>query len=328
MKPILKLYRGYANDQELIVMGHVFKPTTKEDYDFDKKNFKNAKSVIRMFRIKTQKNASVYLEHNGIKIHTKSLDDGYFKFCIPLHRDLAFGWNEYKVSIIYNGKEITSKGSYIRPHEGNWGFISDIDDTFLVSHTRNAFKKLYILLFRNVNDRKIFEDVVPHYQALSSAGRNSDDEKNAFFYVSSSEWNLYRFITQFTELHDLPKAVLLLKDIKTSLTDFFLTGRGDHNHKFEKIKHILEFYPHLKYVLLGDDSQHDPYLYETICKIFPVTVKAVYIRQTGKHKKQKAVDALKNMESMGVDTCYFKNSSEAIEHSERIGITAKSLYTL
>ena len=328
MKPILKLYRGYANDQELIVMGHIFKPTTKEDYDFQKRNFKNAKSVIRMFRIKTQKNASVYLEHNGVKIHTKSLDDGYFKFCIPLKRDLAYGWNEYKVSIYHNNREITSKGSYIRPHDGNWGFISDIDDTFLVSHTRNPFKKLYILLFRNVNDRKIFEDVVPHYQALSSAGRNSDTEKNAFFYVSSSEWNLYRFITQFTELHELPKAVLLLKDIKTSLTDFFLTGRGDHNHKFEKIKHILEFYPHLKYVLLGDDSQHDPFLYEDICKIFPVTVKAVYIRQTGKHKKQKAIDALANMETMGVDTCYFKNSSEAIEHSERIGITANSLYTL
>ena len=34
MKPILKLYRGYANEQELIVMGHVFKPTKKKDYDF------------------------------------------------------------------------------------------------------------------------------------------------------------------------------------------------------------------------------------------------------------------------------------------------------
>lgn len=324
MKPILKLYRGYANDQELIVMGHVFKPTTKEDYDFQKKKFKNAKSVIRMFRIKTQSNASVYLEHNGIKIHTKSLDDGYFKFCIPLTRDIAYGWNDYKVSLFYNEKEISEKGSYIRPPEGNWGFISDIDDTFLVSHTRNAFKKLYILLFRNVNDRKIFEDVVPHYQALSTAGRKNKDEQNAFFYVSSSEWNLYRFITQFTALHNLPKAVLLLKDIKTSLTDFFLTGRGDHNHKFEKIKHILEFYPHLKYVLLGDDSQHDPFLYEDICKIFPVTVKAVYIRQTGSQKKQKAIDAIKNMESMGVDTCYFKQSSEAIAHSKRVGIISGS----
>jgi hypothetical protein len=34
MKPILKLYRGYANEQELIVMGHVLKPTNTQDYDF------------------------------------------------------------------------------------------------------------------------------------------------------------------------------------------------------------------------------------------------------------------------------------------------------
>lgn len=320
MKPILKLYRGYANDQELIVMGHVFKPTTKTDYDFQKKNFKNAVSVIRMFRIKTQKNASVYLEHEGIKIHTKTLDDGYFKFCIPLNKNLAYGWNDYRVSIFHENEEISETGKYVRPHEGDLGFISDIDDTFLVSHTKNIFKKMYILLFRNVNDRKIFEDVVPHYQALSSAGRDSDREKNAFFYVSSSEWNLYRFITKFAELHELPKAVLLLKDIKTSLLDFFFTGRGDHDHKFDKIKHILEYYPCLKYVLLGDDSQHDPFLYEDICKIFPLTVKAVYIRQTGSHKKQKALEAMKNMESLGVDVCYFKESSEAFAHSEKIGI--------
>jgi phosphatidate phosphatase APP1 len=80
-----------------------------------------------------------------------------------------------------------------------------------------------------------------HFQALSSSGR-AKGELNAFFYVSSSEWNLYRFLVKFTEIHKLPKAVLLLKDIKTSLTNFVWTGRGGHNHKFDKIKHILEFY--------------------------------------------------------------------------------------
>lgn len=322
MKPILKLYRGYANDQELIVMGHVFKPTTKEEYDFQKRNFRNAKSVIKMFRIKTQPNADVYLEINGERIRTRTLNDGYFKFCIPLNEQSNYGWIDYKVSIKYNKKDISETGSYIRPHEGTLGFISDIDDTFLVSHTRNPLKKLYILLFKNVNDRKVFADVAPHYLALSSAGRTNENEKNAFFYVSSSEWNLYRFITDFAKLHELPKAVLLLKDIKTSLTDLFITRRGDHNHKFEKIKHILEFYPNLKYTLLGDDSQHDPYLYENICKIFPVTVKAVYIRQTGQEKKQKAVEALKNLEELGVAVCYFKDSSQAIAHSRKIGLIA------
>jgi len=320
MKPILKLYRGYANEAELIVMGHVFRPTTKEEYDFQKKNFRNARSVIRMFRIKTQSNADVYLELHGQKIHTKTLEDGYFKFSIPLQSGFGHGWMDYRVNIVHEGAEISQKGTFIRPFEGTLGFISDIDDTFLVSHTRNPFKKLYILLFRNLKSRKIFEDVVPHYQALSTAGRNNKEEQNAFFYVSSSEWNLYRFIIDFTELHELPRAVLLLKDIKTSLTDFFITGRGDHNHKFEKIKHILEFYPHLTYTLLGDDSQHDPFLYEAICKIFPVNVKAVYIRQTGAHKKQKAIAALENMETLHVKTCYFTCSKEAIAHSKSIGL--------
>ncbi len=320
MKPILKLYRGYANEQELIVMGHVFKPTTREEYNFQKENLKNATSVIKMFQMKTQANADVYLELNNTKIHTKTLDDGYFKFCIPMDPNGNYGWIDYEVSITYQKEIITKKESYIRPHKGNLGIISDIDDTFLVSYTFNPLLKLYVLLFKNINKRKIYDDVVTHYQALSTAGRNNAAEFNAFFYVSSSEWNLYRFIINFTSIHKLPKAVLLLKDIKSSLTDFFMTGRGSHNHKFEKIKHILEFYPNLEYVLLGDDSQHDPYLYESICKIFPVTVKAVYIRQTGATKKEKVSTVLNNLTTLNVAVCYFKESSEAISHSKLIGI--------
>ena len=88
MKPILKLYRGYANEQELIVMGHVFKPTNKKEYDFQKKNFENAISILRLFRFKTADNVAVFLKHNNATIHTKTLADGYFKFCVPLNKDV------------------------------------------------------------------------------------------------------------------------------------------------------------------------------------------------------------------------------------------------
>ncbi|MBS7252458.1 App1 family protein [Flavobacterium branchiicola] len=318
MKPILQLYRGYANEEELIVMGHVFKRTY--DYDFQKKNFKNASSIINQFRIKTIQNFDVYLKFGEKEIHTKTLDDGYFKFCIPLEKETSFGWIEYEVFIKDEANTITSKGTFIRPHKGQLGIISDIDDTFLISHTPNIFKKMYILLFKNVNDRRVFKDVVQHYQALSSAGRNKKEEENAFFYVSSSEWNLYRFIVKFTRIHNLPRAVILLKDIRRGITDFFMSGRGNHDHKFDKIKHVLEFYPNLKYVLLGDDSQHDPALYERICKIFPVTVIAVYIRQTGKSQKKEVRKIMKNLESLDVAVCYFKHSSDAITHSKSIGI--------
>ena len=320
MKPILKLYRGYANEQELIVMGHVFKPTLRREYDYQKNGIGNASAIISLFRVKTHANADVFLQHGDIEIHTKTLSDGYFKFCIPIGPNVGHGWIDYQVSIHHKNKIITAKESFIRPKTENLGIISDIDDTFLVSYTSNPLKKIYFLLFRNVNDRKIFEDVVPHYRALSLSGRKSEDEQNAFFYISSSEWNLYRFIIKFTEIHNLPKAVLLLKDIKNSLTDFFFSARGNHNHKFDKIKHILEFYPNLKYVLIGDDSQEDPILYEAICKIFPITVKAVYIRKTTSGNKQKVVDVLENLKSLNVAVCYFHHSSEAIEHSRSIGL--------
>jgi hypothetical protein len=40
MRPILKLYRGYANEQELIVMGHVLNQLKKRITIFFQKNLK------------------------------------------------------------------------------------------------------------------------------------------------------------------------------------------------------------------------------------------------------------------------------------------------
>jgi len=76
----------------------------------------------------------------------------------------------------------------------------------------------------------------------------------------------------------------------------------------------------MKYWLLVDDSQQDPYLYERIVKIFPLNIKAIYIRQTSRRKKHKTEQILKNIASMHIATCYFKRSEKAIEHSEAIGI--------
>ncbi|WP_316928066.1 App1 family protein [Gillisia marina] len=176
------------------------------------------------------------------------------------------------------------------------------------------------MLLKNINKRKIFEDVAPHYRALSSYGQENELAFNSFFYVSSSEWNLYDFINEFAKKHELPKAVIKLKKIKTGISDFLMTGRGGHDHKFEKIKDIISFYPNLKYVLIGDDSQKDPYIYERICKIFPLNVKAVYIRKTKKVKEETVTTILANIKEMGVSTCYFIHSEKAIEHSKKINI--------
>lgn len=320
MKLDLKLYRGYVNEQELVVFGHLFKSLAPDRYRLDRRGIKHAVSVFHMFRIKPLKNIAIRLKFKNKEVVTKTLDDGYFRFNLPFNEKIESGWHRYEVSAEFSGYGIVEVGEILKPYESKFAIITDIDDTFLISHSNSFFKKLYVLLLRNINKRKMFDDVVEHYQYLSLAGQENGGTSNSFFYVSSSEWNLYGFINEFAVMHQLPKAVIKLKKIKTGISDFLFTGRGSHDHKFEKVKDIISFYPNLKYVLLGDDSQKDPYIYERICKIFPENIRAVYIRQTTKRKKQKVVEILKNMESLHVATCYFRDSERAINHSKSLGI--------
>lgn len=316
----LKLYRGYVNEQELEVYGHVFYAKANNKHITDLSRRKHAFSVINMFRLKPLANAEVQLLFKGLEVKTRTMKDGYFRFTLPFTQALKSGWHRYEVRCDLESTSVQESGELLKPFESKYGIISDIDDTFLISHSNNIFKKLYVMLTKNVNKRKIFDDVVDHYQALSIAGQNSDKASNSFFYVSSSEWNLYTFITQFAEIHNLPKAVIKLKKLKKSLWDFIKTGRGDHDHKFVKIKDIISFYPNIQYVLLGDDSQQDVYLYERICKVFPMNIKAIYIRQTSSKQQIKVQKTLANIEEMNVTTYYFANSKKAIEHSKKIGL--------
>ncbi len=316
----LKLYRGYVNKEELIVFGHVFQSWSPDHYSLDRKGIKHAVSIIHMFRIKPLNNVPVTLKFRDLEVTTKTMDDGYFRFTIPYNKELEPGWHPYQVVCKIYEFGIVECAELLKPFESKLGVISDIDDTFLVSHSGNFFKKLYVLLLKNINKRKVFEDVVPHYQFLSKAGQESAQASNSFFYVSSSEYNLYEFIDSFIRIHELPKGVMKLKKIKKGISDFLFTGRGSHDHKFEKIKDIIGFYPTLQYVLLGDDSQKDPYLYERVVKNFPLNIKAIYIRQTTHKKKRKVEKVLENIKSMDVAICYFKDSSEAIAHSKKMGI--------
>jgi phosphatidate phosphatase APP1 len=318
----LKLYRGYANKKELVVFGHIVKKYPSGDRKYTRSGFRYARTIIELFSVKPVPFLKVFLKVGNVTAETTAEADGYFRFQVPLTETLPSGWHTYEVTVDdeVNGKKYhaVSTEEFFKT---SYGLISDIDDTFLISHSRRSFRKLFVLLARNVQARKPFDDVVKHYQLLSFASRtHPQKESNIFFYVSSSEWNLYDMIVRFAELNGLPKAILKLKKIKSGLDDFVMTGGGSHLHKLRKIHNIINFYPELQFILLGDDSQKDPEIYEEICRTFPSNIRAVYIRQTRKRPKPEATVLLKNIQELGVDTCYFAHSNKAIIHSLEQGI--------
>jgi phosphatidate phosphatase APP1 len=321
----LKLYRGYANKKELVVFGHIVKKYPSGDKKYTRSGFRYARTILELFSIKTIPFLKVVLKVGDLVAETTAEADGYFRFQVPFHESMPSGWHTYEVTVDdeINGKKYfaTSSEEFFLPYTTSYGLISDIDDTFLISHSRRSFRKLFVLLSKNVQARKPFDDVVKHYQLLSFASRaHPQKDSNIFFYVSSSEWNLYDMIVRFAELNGLPKAVLKLKKIKSGLDDFVMTGGGSHVHKLRKIHNIINFYPELQFILLGDDSQKDPEIYEEVCRTFPTNIRAVYIRQTRKRSKPFTTLLLKNIQDLGIDTCYFAHSNKAITHSLDTGI--------
>jgi phosphatidate phosphatase APP1 len=322
----VKLYHGYGHNDQLMIHGHVFKFSPLPRKKYQKSVVHNALALLRLFIVKPYGGVDVCLQWEGENFYSKTDDDGFFKFEWKDKPPLPKGWNEVEVKALLNGKIISaSKGSVYIPHETQYGFISDIDDTFLISHSANLRKRLFVLFTENARSRKPFEGAVKHYQLLANSN-TTPYEPNPFFFVSSSEWNLYDYILEFTVINKIPKGVFLLNQLKR-FGQLLKTGQNNHQTKFIRIARILETYPKQRFVLLGDSSQHDPYIYEAVVNHFPKQVHAVYIRDIYKKNEQKARDVLYKIEAAGVPCCFFQHSSDAILHSKKIGLISEKEVT-
>ncbi len=317
--PTVKVYNGYGHHERLSIYGHVFTFSPLPPRRFRKSFIYNTWALLRLFMVKPFPYADVEMEWEGKVLKTKTDDEGFFKFNWKDDPPLPEGWHQVKVKAGRDGKFFAfSSGSIYVPHATQYGFISDIDDTFLISHSANLRKRLYVLFTQNARSRQPFEGSVRHYQLLANSN-TKENEPNPFFFVSSSEWNLYDYINEFTSINEIPRGVFLLNQLK-QLHQLLKTGQNNHQGKFTRIVRILETYPRQRFVLLGDSSQHDPYIYESLVSHFPKQIHAVYIRDIHKENHQKVKDVLYKIESAGVPCCFFKHSSEAILHSVKIGL--------
>lgn len=314
----IKVYHGYGHEESITLFGHVLRlgplPRTRYNQTF----LGNTASLLRLFMVKPLANVTVQTEWGGQVITAKTDTDGFFKLEWKDVPPLEQGWHQMTVKLIDHPSKAEGTGALYIPYNTQYGFISDIDDTFLVSHSSNLRKRLFVLFTRNAWTRKPFEGVVKHYQLLAK-GNTTPEAPNPFFFVSSSEWNLYDFLLEFSTRNGVPRGIFLLNVMKR-FSQLLKTGQNNHQTKFTRIARILKTYAHQRFVLLGDSSQHDPYIYQDIVKHFPAQIKAVYIRDVYKKNQEKAREVLNKIESTGVSCCFFSHSHEAIEHSKRIGL--------
>ncbi len=317
--PVVKVYHGYGDEDMLLVFGHVFKrsPLPKKSY---KKNFiSNTVSLVRMFLARPYEGVKVQLQWHHQLIEATTEQDGFFKLEWKSEVPLQKGWTKIEVKAFFpDGSHVNGEGTILVPYQTQYAFVSDIDDTFLISHSSKWRKRLYVLLTKNARTRKPFEGVVKHYQLLAESN-TTPDTQNPFFFVSSSEWNLYEYLKEFCRNYELPEGVFLLSQLK-QWHQFLATGQGKHSGKFMRIARLLKEFPHRKFVLLGDDTQQDPFIYQKIVETFPGRIVCVYLRHVRKTRRTQIDVIAENIRALNTEVCYFVHSRDAIAHSMQVGL--------
>jgi phosphatidate phosphatase APP1 len=205
----------------------------------------------------------------------------------------------------------------IPPPDAEYGIISDIDDTIVKTTATNLLAMSRITFLNNARTRLPFAGVAEFYKALQ-LGRNGK-RNNPFFYVSSSPWNLYDLLKEFLDLNGIPAGPLLLRDFGLQKAEPGTSGHA--GHKLKEIKQILDAYPHLNFVLVGDSGQEDPVIYREVVKSFPNRILAIYIRDVMlPERKRIAVDVSQSLAELQTEMVIVENTVEAAEHAAQKGL--------
>jgi len=317
-RTVLKLYRGYGHTNDMVLFGHVFNNPLKTVHANSRGSLANLFQLLDLFMVKPVDNRAVKTTWQGQTIETVSEKDGFFILEWKAAESTPAGVHNLAVALQDASGTFETVGQIVVPHVTQYAFISDIDDTVMISHSATSLKRLKELLFKSPAQRRLFKDVAKHYQLLALSN-TEPGEPNPFFYVSSSEWNLYDYLDTFFSINKLPQGSFLLSQIK-KWYELFKTGKTKHEGKLLRIVRLFVHFPQQHFVLFGDNSQSDPFIYETVTQKYGDRIAAVYIRNVVPANEAATAEILKKIGARNIATLQFIQSAEAIAHSRAIGL--------
>jgi phosphatidate phosphatase APP1 len=268
-------YAGYRTRENVHLKGRVvrFAPgLTKAVSTWDR-----LCAMLAIYNSDELSNIAVRIEGYGQNATTVTDEEGYFDFNMAVGHLLPGDTSWEQVVLTTPGRE-AQQGSIAVPvlapgSNLNWGIISDIDDTVVETGATDFLKNWRRVLIDRPGDRLAVPGAATLYNMIAVDHRAP---ARPFFYVSSSPWNLYGFLTEFMELNDIPHGPMFLKDYGIDANQ--LIDSGHDTHKLAAIRTIMAAYPELRFLLIGDNGQRDVTIYAKVVDEFGERVAGVFIR--------------------------------------------------
>lgn len=276
---------------------------------------RNLLNALRRLRGRPIMGARV--QAGGRETHTDS--EGYWHLRVepPVEDSGRGAWHTLPVAVPDVDPPAAGVAQVLVPAaNAGLGVISDVDDTVIRTDVTRLVRMLRTVLLNNAHTRLPFPGVAAFYRALHDNGRNP------VFYVSSSPWAFYDLLEHVWELQGIPRGPMFLRDYDLRARQLFGAG-GHEDHKLAAIRTLLETYPGLRWVLIGDSGQHDPEIYATVIREFPGRVRAAYIRDVTRRRRDREVQRIAGeVGERGVPMLLAPDTEAAAEHAAEHGMIA------
>ncbi|MGP3536571.1 App1 family protein [Microbacterium sp. RD1] len=179
------------------------------------------------------------------------------------------GWQTVEMSV--EGSDPVETRVFIVASDVRFGIVSDVDDTVMVT----ALPRPLLAAWNSFVVDEHARQPVPGMAVLLE--RLTRENPGApMLYLSTGAWNVAPTLIRFLRRHLFPPGSILLTDWGPTHDRWFRSGR---DHKASNLRRLASEFPHIRWLLVGDDGQHDDEIYTGFAAEHPESVAAVAIRR-------------------------------------------------
>lgn len=312
-------YRSFGDSTSLHVRGRVLRDRNISAASEHEPVWRNMVNVYKRLASDEIAGARLVARFRGDEVEGTSDEEGYFHFQIPVALDASHhGWHEVELRLDDDREGEPAIAYVLVPSEdAEYGIISDLDDTVVQTGATALTSMVRTVLLHNAHTRIPFEGVSAFYRALHRG--NMGEELNPIFYVSSGPWNLYDLYADFLAHQSIPAGPIMLGDYGIDEEKFIHDPHDEH--KLRAVRGILNAYPRLRFVLIGDSGQRDPEIYSEVVRQFPGRVAVIYIRDVTVPERDAVVHSLReSLLEAGGEMVLVQSSLEAAEDAVQRGL--------
>lgn len=266
----IRPFAGYGTSEQIRVLARIVLEPSR-----DLEIVQAAEALLhrrgwRNFMAMTKVNAEATIVVGDTEVPVTADRGGYIDVRIK-NPGLEPGWHD--LTIVGADGATASAPVQIIGDDTTFGIVSDIDDTILSTWLPRPLLAAWNSFILTEQARQAVPGMARWYQQMLEANPGAP-----IIYISTGAFNTYPMIRRFQSRHGIPTGAMLLTDWGPTNTGWFRSGS---DHKRMALRELARDMPHVRWLLVGDDGQHDPDIYGEFAELQPAHVAARAIRELG-----------------------------------------------